>query len=76
MPERGEMQEIRESLLVHVGEPVAVLRVLTFGGREERGLEFLRDRTTVSLPHGAVVDLTDRRELGSRAREEALVGEL
>src|SRR5207344_417579 len=59
--------------VVHVGEPGGMSLGLTLGRGEERSLQLLGDRTAVPLAHGSVVDLADRRDLGRRAREEALV---
>src|SRR5687768_156423 len=55
--------------------PLPVGLDLAAGSGEVRLLQLLRHRTRLSCSDHPVVDLADRRELGCRAREEALVGE-
>src|SRR5438034_5563725 len=50
-----------------------VLRVVPAGGGEERLLQLLGDGPPAVRTHGAVVDLADRDDFGSRPRVERLL---
>src|SRR4029077_5352239 len=72
-PSRSNERAASAEASVDVGEPVGVPFGLALRRGEERSLELLRDRPTVSLPYRPVIHLADRGDLGGGAGEEALV---
>src|SRR5713226_4271680 len=69
-------RRLRRFLLVHGREPVPVLGDLAGDHVEEQLLDLGRDRSARARADHAPVELADRRDLGRRAGEEGLVGDV
>src|ERR1019366_1431641 len=59
-----------------LGQPTLVGRARSAHGLEVRRLDLLRNGARRAPTHDAIIDRFDRHDLGGRAREEGLVGEI